>query len=220
LVALSLVLAGCGGSVGGTQGTEDTSSGVPGERGVTSGRTAADIVDAEVRLEPVDDSGVSGSAIFTQMPERVEVGLQVSGLPEPEASYRAHLHAGTCGEKQKDSGHGHEYRGHNQDVTSGRQADGISMLVVRFSHTVSENPEYAHGEQEHGHGAPNGGLPGEMDHPIMIASSADGTASIITTLEGVRIGRLLSGSPKRLEVHASSSIDSPVLACGNLGAVR
>jgi LPXTG-motif cell wall-anchored protein len=49
----------------------------------------------DVQLDPVDDSGVSGTARLTSAGEGTEVTLELSGL-EPDAEAQASMHAGTC----------------------------------------------------------------------------------------------------------------------------
>ena len=83
--------------------------------GVTLGTASAlqssgDTV-ARIALDPASDSGVSGVATLTDNPDGVEVRLNVRGLPEPEATYVAHMHPGSCAgasvAEVKDHTHGH-----------------------------------------------------------------------------------------------------------------
>ena len=62
---------------------------------------------ARLRLEPVDDSGVSGTATFEEVAGGVRVELDVEGLPEAHTTYLAHVHPGTCGAESAEA-EGHE----------------------------------------------------------------------------------------------------------------
>ena len=98
LMAMVFVLAvGCGGTPGGSAGTT-TSEGTPATAGGTTANYAGEV--AQVGLAPVDGSGASGTATFTDVAEGVRVDLDVRGLPDPDAAYLAHIHPGTCADGQ------------------------------------------------------------------------------------------------------------------------
>lgn len=50
----------------------------------------------ELVLEPVNDSGVEGTATFGEITDGVEARLNLSGASEPGAVYLADIHRGTC----------------------------------------------------------------------------------------------------------------------------
>jgi hypothetical protein len=55
----------------------------------------AEVTEATVALEPVNDSGVFGQATALHGEEDVTVLLEVQGLPAA-GEYAAHIHSGTC----------------------------------------------------------------------------------------------------------------------------
>jgi hypothetical protein len=71
--------------------------------------TVGEVV-AEVKLEPVGDSGTCGAATFRKagaLGAQVELGF--SGLPKPGAAYYAQVHEDHCpNEQEGQNGDGHE----------------------------------------------------------------------------------------------------------------
>lgn len=91
---------------------------------------------AKVHLAPVGGSGVSGDAAFTATAGGVEVSLDVRGLPEPGASYLAHIHPGECAEDTAGDGHshhgGHE---HGHAASAGEIAHPLTPVVPESGRT-------------------------------------------------------------------------------------
>jgi hypothetical protein len=187
LVAAILLLAGCGGGGGSSTGTTTTSE-------ETTASTAETTVSSsiagggvtEVELAPMNDSGVTGTAIFTDVAEGVQVDLEVQGLPDPNASYLTHIHPGTCadeqgGEEEHDSNHEGEHADHDE----GAEYDEGTMAEIEYP------------------------LP-----PII--SDPEGRGTTTTVLGGVTIEQLFSGSPKYINVHAEGPGTPPAVACSPL----
>jgi hypothetical protein len=74
---------------------------------------------------------------------------------------------------------------------------------------------YANGSHDHSTPAANE-LPGNIDEPMGLIRSADGTAFTTTLLEGVMLKEVLSGNPKYLDLHAAGIEDPQALACADL----
>jgi hypothetical protein len=209
-VALSLASLGCGGEAGSAPG--DT------ERGGTSGAattsssaasgTAVGEAIAEARLEPVGDSGTSGTAVFKEVGDLgVQVELDVSGLPTKNegATYYAQVHEGSCSDGR--TGEEHE-EGHSAS------SFGPALALVRFDRLLAKAPGLqANGGHEHTLPEES---PGSIEQPISFSASADGSASVSSLLEGVEAKRLTSGAPEYVHLHAVGSEDAPELACGDL----
>jgi len=68
---------------------------------------------ARVALAPRDLSGVSGTASFADTPGGTEVRLDVRGLPDPEATYLAHVHPGSCAGGPTAGNGDHDDHGHH-----------------------------------------------------------------------------------------------------------
>jgi hypothetical protein len=186
---------------------------------------------AEAELGPVGDSGVSGAAVFKEVgPLGVQVELEVSGLPAPEdpeepQPYFAQVHGGSCSEAPRGGGKGSEddhgdghHHGHDHGHDHGHGGGDPSLALVRLDRFLDAAPEYAdHPEYED---PPADELPGNVDAPFSVLASADGTAAVTTLLEGVEPEELTSGSPKYVDVRATSHEppeDWPALACADLG---
>ena len=71
----------------------------------------------------------------------------------------------------------------------------------------------AHGG--HKHGIPEE-PPGSIEQPVSFGASPDGTASVVSLLEGVAPERLTSGASEYIHLHGVGSEDAPELACGDL----
>ena len=201
---LSLVLSGCTGfgdtSSGASESRETSRATTPSDGGTTVGDVAA-----EIELKPVGDSGTSGTVIFRKVGTLgVQTELRVSGLPKAGSVYYAQIHEGEC----KDLGAG----GHEDKEEYG--AVGPSLALVRFDELIVKAAEYAHGG--HDEDRPEDELPGNIDQPITIQGSADGTAAVVSLLEGVALERIFSGEPKYFDLHAANSEDAPTLACADL----
>jgi hypothetical protein len=170
-----------------------------------AGETTVGERAAEVELKPVGDSTTSGIVVFKKIDTLgVQVDLRLAGLPEKSRSeYYAQVHEGECVGTGADA-HDHEHG-----------AVGHPLALVRFDRIAAKAPpEYAHGGHD-GHGPPNK-LRGNIDQPIAVVGSVDGTASVTTLLEGVTLERIFTGEPKYLDLHAADSEDAPILACADL----
>lgn len=77
-----------------------------------SGDATADDTPVKVTLVPADGFGASGTATFTDVDGGVEVGLEVRGLPEPGATYLAHIHPGACADDPNGAHDHHHDHGH------------------------------------------------------------------------------------------------------------
>src|SRR5215218_7247275 len=101
----SPLLAGCAGGGGcssaGTTTSEET----------TASTTGGEVV--EVGLSPMNGSGASGTATFTDVARGVRVDLDVRGLPDPDASYLTHIHPGTSCAYDR-GGEEHEHAEHDE----------------------------------------------------------------------------------------------------------
>ncbi len=166
-----ILLAGCGGGAAQAPQKED-------ESGATT----------EIELASVGGSGASGTAAFSEVSEGVEVALSVRGLPDPEATYLAHIHPGTCAEEGREEraggGHSHEGESHEPGGDHEHEESGAEI-------------EYPL--------AP-------------LIPDAEGDGSSTSVLEGVTTDELFSGDPKYVNAHASGTGDPPVLVCGDLPA--
>jgi hypothetical protein len=192
----------------------------------SAGGTAGGKVFAKADLGPVGRSGVSGNAIFKKVGSLgVQVELEVSGLPAPADSekpkpYFAQVHGGSCSEAPSGGGqepeddHGSDHHGHDHEHGGGDP----SLALVRLDRFFGASPEYAdHPEYED---PPADGLPGNVDIPLSVGASADGTAASTSLLEGVEPEEITSGGPKYLDLrapsHDLSPEDWPALACADL----
>jgi hypothetical protein len=183
-----------------------TRSGTSTESGVTVGEKIA-----QAELESVGDSGTRGTAVFKEAGNLgIQVELEVLGLPtkDPNATYYAQVHEGSCSDERKGEEHEEEYGG-----------PGPASALIRLDQLVAKTRGLeAHGGHEHG-------IPevpfGSIEQPISFGASADGTSSVTSLLEGVEAKRLTSGDPEYMHLHDVGSEDAPELACGDLvGASR
>ncbi len=149
---------------------------------------------ARLRLEAVDDSGVSGTATFEEAAGGVRVELDVEGLPKARTTYLAHVHRGTCAAEGAEAG-GHEG---GEDHHPG-QEEGA-----------------AHAEGHGGH-MDTGGHIAEIEIPLTpVESDSRGSGSSTTVVHDATVDGLFSGEPKYLNVHAAGSGNPPPLACADL----
>ena len=130
-VALVLVLSSCG-----AEGTSSSS----GEE-TASAETAGKTID----LTPSRDSGVSGTASFTDTQNGVEVRLEIDGLREdPRYQRMAHIHeGGTCADDRAGNDAPIEYS--LNPVTLEREGKGTSttkLVGVTVDQLFSGSPKY------------------------------------------------------------------------------
>ena len=122
-----LLLAGCGsggGSSAGTTTSEETTASTAETTAGSTTTTGREV--AEVGLSPINGSGASGSATFTDVARGVRVDLDVRGLPDPNASYLTHIHPGTCADVQ--GGEEDEHAGHDE----GAEHDEGTMAEIEY----------------------------------------------------------------------------------------
>ena len=193
LVVGIVLLAGCsaggggGGSSAGTTSPEETTSSTTASTAETTENESGSF--AQVQLAPMNDSGVTGTATFTDVDQGVRVDLGVQGLPDSNASYLTHIHPGTCADEQ------------------GGQED----------HEANHEDEHAdHEEGAAEHHDKEGTMP-EIEYPLpSITPDPEGRGSTSTVLEGVTVEQLFSGSPKYINVHAEGTGNPPAIACSPL----
>lgn len=177
---------------------------------------------AEADLSPVGRSGVSGDAVFKEVGSLgVQIEIEITGLPapgnpeEPE-TYFAQVHEGSCSEAPR--GDGREHGENHGDDHHQHGGGGPSLALVRLDRFFGATPEYAdHAEYED---PPADGLPGNVDRPLSLGASADGTAAVSSLLEGVEPEELTAGGPKYVDLRAPSDDLAPdawpALACADL----
>jgi len=88
------------------------------------------------------------------------------------------------------------------------------VALIRLNTLLAKVLEQAHGG--HDHSAPADKLPGNIDYPIELSSSTDGTAFVTTLLVGVAPEEVVFGEPKYIDLHPSGSGDPRTLACVDL----
>jgi hypothetical protein len=185
----------------------------------SAGGTEVGETFAEAELSPVGDSSVSGAAVFREVGSLgVQVELEVSGLPEPGEPYYAQVHEGSCseaprgGDQEREDDHGDDHPGHEHGAL------GPSLALVHPGALLAKVGEYVdHSEFE---APPADELSGNIDAPIGVLSSDDGTAFVSSLLEGVEPEQLTSGSPKYMDLrepsHDLAPENWPALACADL----
>lgn len=176
-------------------------------------------VFAKVDLEPVGDSSTRGTAVFKKVGDLgVQVELAASGLPKSRAGYFSQIHEGSCaGAREQEGGGDHR---HEQDEDHDHDHGGVgpAVALIRLNTLIAKALEQAHGG--HDHSAPADKLPGNIDYPIELLSSTDGTAFVSTLLEGVAPEEVVSREPKYIDLHPSGSEDSRTLACADLSGAN
>ena len=180
LALMMVVLSGCG--VASRLSQEE----------LAKGRSTSSI---RLELTPTNDSGVSGSANFTQAATVTRLELELRGLPQPNEIYLSHVHPGSCeDEEHSNAPEGESADHHSHEHRHGRHAD---TYVQEENHKATA---------------------GEIVHPLRpVKSNAAGAGSSITVLEGVTIDELFLHESRYLNVHAAGSGDPPQLTCGVLG---
>jgi uncharacterized protein (DUF305 family) len=95
---------------------------------------------AHVELEPANGSDTRGTVTLSKRDGGVKVALRVSGLPNSETMYLAHIHPGTCGEEEGGGSHehgAHEHGGSEEieyplsPVDPDQKGEGSSTTVLR-----------------------------------------------------------------------------------------
>jgi hypothetical protein len=104
--------------------------------------------EVALHLHPHNDSGVRGTATFRSIHNgSVVVKLELHNLPEPNAFYLAHIHPGTCAQREQEEEEGHGEHGGAaaakeiewplSPVRSGTHGNGSSTTTLK--HTSMEN---------------------------------------------------------------------------------
>jgi hypothetical protein len=180
LALMMLLLSGCGEA---SRASQEESA---------EGRSTSFV---RLELSPTNNSGVSGSATFTKAAiggTRIE--LELRGLPEPDEIYLAHVHPGSCEDKD------------HHDPLGGKTADHHSHEHGHEGHADTRV------QQENDEATAD-----EIEYPLTpVESNAAGEGSSTIMLEGVALDQLLSDESKYLNVHAAGSGEQPQLACANL----
>jgi uncharacterized protein (DUF305 family) len=147
---------------------------------------------AEVPLETIEGSGVSGTATFEEVDGGVRVDLEVEGLPKPGTTYLAHIHPGTCGAGEKGGGHEHGEESQHDE-------GGADQGEDHGGHMETEQPT------------------GEIEAPLTpLEADAGGRGSSTRVVQNATVDGLFSGEPEYVNVHAAGSGNLPPLACANL----
>ena len=200
----------------GAGGASATTAGSTTSEATTSGTEVGEAF-AQAELRPVDDSEVSGDVVFKQVGSLgVQAELSASGLPDPEEPYFAQVHEGSCSGAPKGSDQEHEDHHDGHEHEHGGRVPALALVRLdRFLPGGRE--EYAdHAEYED---PPANELPGNVDTPLSLSASDDGTGAVTSLLEGVEPEQLSSGVPKYIDLRASNE-GSPeewlLLACANL----
>ena len=131
LVAALFVLASCGSTTssggGGGSSSSETTPSYSSSSAQTSATTAQQTTPnnaaqgTTVVLSPINGSTTSGSATLTDVPGGgVKVELSVEGLPDPNVTYLAHIHPGTCAGEQGSGEEQHQGSAH-EDQHSGHE---------------------------------------------------------------------------------------------------
>jgi len=181
LALMMFVLSGCG--VASRASQEE----------LAKGKSTSSI---QLELSPTNNSEVSSSATFTKAATGTRVELELRGLPEPNESYLAHVHPGSCEDEE------------HSEAPEGETADHHSHEYRHEGH--------AHVQEENHEATANG-----IVYPLTpVESNTAGAGSSTTVLEGVALEELLSHGPRYLNVHATGSGDPLQLACADLGEDR
>jgi hypothetical protein len=161
VVALAAIflMVGCtdGGSQGGSQAEQEDHA--PHKKSE----------NVELALRPEHDSGVSGTASLEDTSDGVLVKLNLRNLPKPNTFYLAHIHPGTCAERET----------HEPGCAHGAEGHG---------HEHSHEPGGA--THEHGAGA-------KIEYPLsQVRSDSQGQGSSTTTLRQTSVDKPVLGRPQ------------------------
>ena len=218
LAALAILAPlGCGQSSSPPEGQEKRAGAERAEPSTASaGGTPVGEAFAEAELRPVGHSGVSGDVVFKQVGSLgVQVELSASGLPDLAEPYFAQVHGGSCSEAPKGSDQEHE--DHHDGHEHGGGVPALALVRLDRFLPGGREEEYAdHAEYED---PPANELPGNVDTPLSLSASDDGTGAVTSLLEGVEPEQLSPGVPKYIDLRAPNE-GSPeewlLLACANL----
>ena len=214
-VSFALLLLGCAAL---SKGRSSNGANSPTTSSPSSGGTPVGPAFARAELEPVGDSGTHGTAVFKGVGSAdVQVELDISGLPtkDPDATYYAQVHEGSCSDEP--AGEGHEEHGD--------AGTGPALALLRFDRFLTEGAPLAKAAPLQAHGGAEPGVPeeppGSIEQPVSFgASTPDGGAFVTSLLDGVGPRRLASGA-KYVHVHAVRPEGAPEeLACGDLKSAK
>ena len=181
----------------------------------SAGGTTVGEAFAEAELRPVGDSEVSGAVVFKRVGSLgVQVELSASGLPDPGEVYVAQVHKGSCSEVPRGADQEHE-----EDHSDEHGGGGPPLAIIRLERLLSGGrEEYAdHLEYDE---PPAHEFPGNIDSPLSMIASNDGTGAVTSLMEGVKPEQLSSGVPKYLDLRTPNEEAPerwPALACADLG---
>jgi Cu/Zn superoxide dismutase len=153
LAVLILALVACGGEGDKTStetAEETTNAGTSGEETTTAkigggGAVPSDILSVTLALIPYADSGVSGTAIFTDTSTGIEATVNVQNLPDqPDTEHLAHIHeGGTCADDR--AGNAAEVKYPLNPVVTGQGGEGFSTTEIpdaTVATLFSDAPKY------------------------------------------------------------------------------
>jgi hypothetical protein len=172
----------------------------------TSGRPVTGQKRFAADLKPVSDSSVRGTVELSQRSEGVKFTLKAEGLPDPDATYFARVHEGSCAEASR-----------TEDDLQRGGAGGPVVAVVRADRLLAETLAFLHPGHEH----TEDGVSGTIDVTMPLTTSDEGRGAATTLLQDLTVERLISGSPTSVDLTLSSDSGSPVLlACASLSGER
>lgn len=154
---LTLALGACGGTSSSegekssAETTEETTGArTSGEETTTAkiggaGAVPSDIMSVTIALIPNGDSGVSGTAIFTDTSAGIEATMNVQNLPDqPDTEYPTHIHeGGTCADDRE--GNSAEVKYPLNPVVAGQGGNGVSTTEIpgaTVAQLFSDAPKY------------------------------------------------------------------------------
>jgi Cu/Zn superoxide dismutase len=143
---------------------------------LTIGAAAGEAKTTSVRLTPIQNSDVSGTAIFHNAGGGVEVGMSVRGLPEAGVKHINHVHGGATCEDER-AGRGAPATIPLTTLTADENGNGEAttaledITVEQLFDTAKERYVLVHTEAKKGEGIPPGIACADLD----FASSMNGT---------------------------------------------
>ena len=166
---------------------------------------------AKVSLAPANESGVSGTATFTDTSGGIEIGLDVQGLPDPGETYLTHIHPGSCAGETAGDAEDHAHPDNVDDhAADDHQGD-----------TSGRAPGHQSADSAHGHHAEADEPAGEIEHPLTpVVAGSEGNGSSTTVMEDATVAELFSDDAEfYVNVHAESSGSEELpggVVCGDL----
>jgi hypothetical protein len=93
-LAFGLVACGGGGNQAATQNSNAAEPAAQPAEPAAAASTSS--MGQQVRLVPLNDSGVNGSVTLTPKGDSLTVAVSANGLPDGAGAYSSHIHQGTC----------------------------------------------------------------------------------------------------------------------------